>query len=69
MPRKASEKSGKWNIHQNPVKAGLVKHVEEYKWSSFCEYVNQANLVDVNFFLEMIAMTEKGDANIYIIYQ
>ncbi|WP_373665554.1 transposase [Sporomusa silvacetica] len=42
-------------IHQNPVKAGLVKHVKEYKWSSFHEYVNQANLVNRNFLLEMIS--------------
>ena len=42
-------------IHQNPVKAGLVKQVEEYKWSSFHEYVKQANLVYVNFLLEMIS--------------
>lgn len=25
-------------IHQNPVKAGLVKKVSEYKWSSCCGY-------------------------------
>ncbi len=42
-------------IHQNPVKAGLVKNVEEYKWSSFHEYINQANLVNVNFLLEIIS--------------
>lgn len=42
-------------IHQNPVKAGLVKHVEEYKWSSFHEYVNQANLVTINLLMGMIS--------------
>jgi putative transposase len=42
-------------IHQNPVKAGLVKHVEEYKWSSFHEYVNQASLVTINFLMAMIS--------------
>ena len=42
-------------IHQNPVKAGLVKRVEEYKWSSFHEYINQASLVNVNFLLEMMS--------------
>jgi putative transposase len=41
-------------IHQNPVKAGLVKHIEDYKWSSFHEYVRQPQLIDVNFSLKMI---------------
>ncbi|MCC5468419.1 hypothetical protein [Pelosinus baikalensis] len=48
-------------IHQNPVKAGLVKCVEEYKWSSFHEYINQADLIDVDFLLEMMSdETEKA---------
>jgi len=42
-------------IHQNPVKAGLVKHVEEYKWSSYHEYIKQANLVNISFLLDMIS--------------
>lgn len=42
-------------IHQNPVKAGLVKHVEEYKWSSLHEYVNQANIVNINFLMGIIS--------------
>ncbi len=42
-------------IHQNPVKAGFVNHVEEYKWSSYHEYVNQAILVDEKFSLAMIS--------------
>lgn len=25
-------------IHQNPVKAGIVSNIEEYKWSSYIEY-------------------------------
>ena len=55
-------------IHQNPVKAGLVKHIEEYKWSSFCEYVNQANLIDVNFALEMISNNRKRAIQIFTEY-
>ncbi len=26
-------------IHQNPVKAGLVKNAEDYKWSSYRDYI------------------------------
>lgn len=40
-------------IHQNPVKAGLVKSVEQYRWSSFNEYVKTPLLVDTEFALEL----------------
>ena len=26
------------HIHQNPVKAGIVEHVKDYEYSSWCEY-------------------------------
>jgi REP element-mobilizing transposase RayT len=29
-------------IHQNPLRAGLVTRLEDYKWSSFSEYCNPA---------------------------
>jgi putative transposase len=55
-------------IHQNPVKAGLIKHVEEYKWSSFHEYINQANLVNVNFLLEMMSNDKEKATQKFIEY-
>jgi REP element-mobilizing transposase RayT len=30
-------------IHQNPVKSGIVKSVDEYKWSSYDGYLNENN--------------------------
>jgi REP element-mobilizing transposase RayT len=30
-------------IHQNPVKAGMVKSAGEYKWSSYTCYLNESN--------------------------
>ena len=30
-------------IHQNPLRAGLVKRLEDYPWSSFREYVGESN--------------------------
>lgn len=34
-------------IHQNPLKAGIVKEITDYRWSSFNDYVNdKAGLVD-----------------------
>ena len=41
-------------IHQNPVKAGLSKKVDGYKYSSYNEYVSKANLVDTDFCFEII---------------
>lgn len=26
-------------IHQNPVKAGIVKRIKDYPWSSYCDYI------------------------------
>ena len=39
-------------IHQNPLKAKMVKKIEDYKWSSYNAYVNKNNtLVATNFAL------------------
>ena len=38
-------------IHQNPFKAGIVKNVGDYRWSSFNEYNNgNVSIVDSEFF-------------------
>lgn len=36
-------------IHQNPLKAKIARSVAESKWISYQEYVQKANLVDVDF--------------------
>jgi putative transposase len=38
-------------IHQNPLKAGLVSDIGEYRWSSYREYVNinKRKMIDVSF--------------------
>ena len=36
-------------IHQNPIKAGLCKNVDEYEFSSYNEYFNTNSLVDTDF--------------------
>ncbi len=33
-------------IHQNPVKAGIVKEIQDYPWSSFREYTTGAEICD-----------------------
>lgn len=42
-------------IHQNPLKAGLVKSLEEYKWSSYHEYIKAGRIVDIGLGLELIS--------------
>jgi len=36
-------------IHQNPKKAGLCATVDEYKWSSYNDYINKSGIIDHNF--------------------
>lgn len=42
-------------IHQNPLKAGVVKAIEEYKWSSYEAYTNdKKSFVDIDFILTIL---------------
>ena len=41
-------------IHQNPIKAGMCKKIDEYKFSSYNEYINNATLIDTEFCLAII---------------
>ena len=45
-------------IHQNPVKAGLVSRQEDYKWSSFNEYIKNAEFVDVDLVLNIFSSSD-----------
>ncbi len=36
-------------IHQNPVKAGLSTTIDDYRFSSYNEYIGDSNLVDADF--------------------
>lgn len=41
-------------IHQNPLKAGLVKELTAYEWSSYNEYIGQKSFVaDTSFILNI----------------
>ena len=48
-------------IHQNPVKAGLVKKISDYWSSSYCEYINMERLIDADFILGIFS-TDKEQA-------
>jgi len=41
-------------IHQNPVKAGISKDINKYKWSSFNEYLGECKLTDTYFLLSLL---------------
>ena len=45
-------------IHQNPVKAGLCTHAEDYQWSSYSEYFKNKWIIDPEFLLSMIPIDE-----------
>lgn len=45
-------------IHQNPVKSNLVKHVAEYDFSSYQEYINDAFIVDTDFVMNIISLED-----------
>ena len=40
-------------IYQNPLKAGLSKTLEAYKWSSYKDYIGNPCITDVDFALDM----------------
>ncbi|QKY70090.1 transposase [Lentibacillus sp. CBA3610] len=42
-------------IHQNPVKAGMVRDVSDFQWTSFHEYLGHPTLVDTEFTLQLFS--------------
>lgn len=46
-------------IHMNPVVSGLVKNLEEYKWSSYPEYLNQPVICTISEILSFFHSKEK----------
>ena len=41
-------------IHQNPLKSGICKKVGNYEYSSYKEYIENSNITDTEFCLEMM---------------
>lgn len=42
-------------IHQNPLKAGIVKGVADYRWCSYGEYIGKPWICNTNFALNMFS--------------
>jgi len=42
-------------IHQNPLKAGLCKEIDDYRYSSYSDYtLGKSDFVDIDYALSMI---------------
>ena len=47
-------------IHQNPIKAGMSKKIEEYKWSSDVFYrINNNEFISIDIILDMLSSDRK----------
>jgi putative transposase len=52
-------------IHQNPVKAGLATNTFECQWTSINEYVNGANMVDIDLGLKLFSSDRKAAIELF----
>jgi len=56
-------------IHLNPLRAGIVKDLKEYKWSSYINYIKQAkssiNRLDTELVLNMLSKDKKQSRRYY----
>lgn len=48
-------------IHQNPVMAGIISDISNYKWSSYYDYIGKENIADTTDVLKMFS-EEKNQA-------
>jgi hypothetical protein len=46
-------------IHQNPVKAGIVKNIPDFKWSSYHLYIGKPIITDSDFALSIFSPDRK----------
>ncbi len=55
-------------IHQNPLKAGLVKNVFESKWTSLHEYIHAPKIIDTDFALNLFSNNRSEALRLFIEY-
>lgn len=55
-------------IHQNPMRAGLTKSIEEYQWSSIHEYIEKPTVIDTDFVLNMFSNNNGNTVHSFIKY-
>ncbi|AJQ26190.1 transposase [Pelosinus fermentans] len=52
-------------IHQNPIKAGIVKDIRKYLWSSYHEYTGTPSIINIDFALDMFSEDRKKAAALF----
>lgn len=52
-------------IHRNPIKAGVARHVEEYPWSSYNEYLGKNGMCDTEFVLSYFSVEERTGITLF----
>ncbi len=52
-------------IHYNPIRAGLVKDIRDYKWSSYREYIGQNKIINTEFILEIFSKNRGKSIQIF----
>ena len=54
-------------IHQNPVKAGMCKRVEDYRWSSYADYIGEDDgLADAADILAMFSAKPQNQTKLFV---
>jgi len=52
-------------IHQNPVKAGLCKNLQNYRWSSYNDYLKKSELTDTEYVKSLFSENKEQSEKIY----
>lgn len=55
-------------IHQNPLKARMVSSLAKSEWTSYHDYISNANIIDTDFGLELFSSDRNNAMNLYIKY-
>jgi putative transposase len=56
-------------IHQNPVKAGIVKRVGDYRWSSYQEYISgKRGICNIDYPLGLFSGDREKALSIFIVF-
>lgn len=55
-------------IHQNPIKANIVKNIEDYTWTSYNDYIgtDKSTMIDTDFGLSLFSSDYKKALDLFI---
>jgi len=52
-------------IHQNPLKAGIIKNIMDSKWTSHSQYVNKNTFIDIDHALKVFSEDKEISISLY----